>query len=619
MSNGQNNVIIKNFGLANFRSFGPDLQMFGPFENVNLFIGPNNSGKSNVLRFIADFLSNACKAIVHDSPFAFDTDDRYLRTNENLLYLKFTTEFDVSNFRRRFSGYLSNSDYSTPIAQYFLERAEGQLLTYTFKSIGEPGATSFSNESLDFFTEVVREITNSMPSNTVGYDANTRIVGNMLATYYDIALPQLLNLPRIPLIPALRQITLNQQTGAYDGAGLIKVIASWINHRGKDRERKAKKDSLLSFVREVSGYPDAALTVVEGDTALEINTDGEAYPLEHVATGLHELVLLAAYCLALENSVICLEEPESHLHPTWQRALVQYLQKKTSNQYFISTHSAHIIDIPEVAVFSMFRDKGQTKVRQGIGEKTLVKSLRDLGYRASDLFQANYILWVEGPSDRLYILHWLKVAAPELIEGIHFSIMFYSGSLLKHLSVTLNQQEVEEDSEEKADSELDISDSVPEPILLRRLNQNFGLVMDSDKKSEAAPVGVKWKRINRIKNQLESDNLFAWITDGRTTENYTNGEIMTRAAELLHPDYKYITPKSVFDNAFEYFNSSGKPDYDKVKLAEKYTLLIELDSQNEIRNPEKSSFEVFACSKMGKDLVAHITRLKQAISDSQVN
>ncbi|MEZ4770015.1 MAG: hypothetical protein R2844_16480, partial [Caldilineales bacterium] len=73
--------------------------------------------------------------------------------------------------------------------------------------------------------------------------------------------------------------------------------------------------------------------------------------------------------------------------------------------------------------------------------------------RASDILQANCIIWVEGPSDRIYLKHWLRTIAPELDEGIQFSIMFYGGRLLSHLSAD--------------DAEID------EFISLRKINQNL--------------------------------------------------------------------------------------------------------------------------------------------------
>ena len=45
-------MYIEGFGFSGYRSFGEELQLFGPCTKVNLLIGQNNSGKSNVLSFL---------------------------------------------------------------------------------------------------------------------------------------------------------------------------------------------------------------------------------------------------------------------------------------------------------------------------------------------------------------------------------------------------------------------------------------------------------------------------------------------------------------------------------------------------------------------------------------
>jgi len=40
-------------GLSLYRSFGPEIQRIGPFGRINLLIGQNNVGKSNILNFIS--------------------------------------------------------------------------------------------------------------------------------------------------------------------------------------------------------------------------------------------------------------------------------------------------------------------------------------------------------------------------------------------------------------------------------------------------------------------------------------------------------------------------------------------------------------------------------------
>ena len=43
---------ITGFGIANYRSFLGEASFVHDFGKVNVFIGKNNSGKSNILRFL---------------------------------------------------------------------------------------------------------------------------------------------------------------------------------------------------------------------------------------------------------------------------------------------------------------------------------------------------------------------------------------------------------------------------------------------------------------------------------------------------------------------------------------------------------------------------------------
>src|SRR5213078_1288701 len=123
-----------------------------------------------------------------------------------------------------------------------------------------------------------------------------------------------------------------------------------------------------------------------------------------------------------------------------QRRLVALLRegKNDARQVAIATHSAHMIDAADTVV--AVRLGGGRSSLAVVGDHQLFEALRTLGYRASDLLQTNCIVWVEGPSDRIYLLHWLKAVAPDLIEGVDFSIVFYGGALLARLSAKLAEE-----------------------------------------------------------------------------------------------------------------------------------------------------------------------------------
>lgn len=52
-------ILIPNLAIAGYRSFGRKPQYFERFAKVNIFIGQNNAGKSNVLRFLHEIYPQA--------------------------------------------------------------------------------------------------------------------------------------------------------------------------------------------------------------------------------------------------------------------------------------------------------------------------------------------------------------------------------------------------------------------------------------------------------------------------------------------------------------------------------------------------------------------------------
>lgn len=127
-------------------------------------------------------------------------------------------------------------------------------------------------------------------------------------------------------------------------------------------------------------------------------------PLEDCGTGIGQvLAMLYVIVSSEEPKVIIIDEPNSFLHPSASRKLVEIFKKYNQHQYIISTHSPELItaaDADQILLLTL-NEQGQTQVREI--DKTISNGMRDIleniGSKLSDVFGYESILWVEGSTE----------------------------------------------------------------------------------------------------------------------------------------------------------------------------------------------------------------------------
>jgi predicted ATP-dependent endonuclease of OLD family len=211
------------------------------------------------------------------------------------------------------------------------------------------------------------------------------------------------------------------------------------------------------------------------------------------------------------------------------------------------------MNTPEAAIFHVCLNRSN-KEKGVYSEVELIDTdcgkssiCADLGYCASDILQANCIIWVEGPSDRIYLNHWIKHQAPALVEGVDYAIMFYGGRLLSHLTA--------EDS---------VDEDVDDFISLCRLNRYIAIVIDSDKKNDKTPINVTKER---IRNEFDKGSGFTWITEGREIENYIDSDIFKKAATKISGKDGSVFLTEEYDDRMTYIVDNKSRELNKIKLA----------------------------------------------------
>lgn len=532
-------VIIKNLAIAGYRSFGQSPQYFDRFSKINLLIGRNNAGKSNFIRFLSEIYP---KSEERKSPHEYDPLARHLPGNPPML-IGVGDEIEDGEVALREDHRLMENKKNSQIKNLtsnvfakiykFKKDFDKTNLCWTLSDVNS------GRDMSEIWVKAVNQIDDWDVENL--WSSLTGMRGGGRVRDWD---PEIIKAAQskpvsanITVIPAIRQIgAKGTNSEGFDGNGIIERLARLQNPSVHDQMLRARFQEITDFLRNVTESPEATIEVPYERDTINVHMDGKTLPLDSLGSGIHEVIILAVAATVLSNHVVCIEEPELHLNPILQRKLMWYLSKHTSNQYFITTHSAALMDTPGAEIYHIRLHNGSSNVERVTSDSQKSNVCEDLGYHPSDLLQANCIIWVEGPSDRIYLNFWIHSMNQDLIEGVHYSIMFYGGRLASHLSIA--------ESDGKADNF----------ILLRKLNRRGMIVIDSDRSSKNASINSTKQR---LEEEFNAGPGHAWITSGREIENYLPAEKLVMAIKSTSPNATVLTDMGKYKNCLKIKGQRG--------------------------------------------------------------
>lgn len=398
---------ISSIQIKNYRSIS-DAEL--SLQDMTVILGKNNEGKSNILmavnvaistlqihaaikrRRISYRLRQDNESYDWDRDFPVDKKKGYKKNKKTRFILDFTLdEKEIDEFRKKIGHHLNGS---------------------------LPIQIEYSNDN-NAIIKVVKPGKGSKPLNEKSKEVCKYIAEHIEFNYIPAVrtVEHSMDIINMQISDRLRKERENRE---YQSAlGKIKELELNIVKKLSE-EIKTSLNDFLPNLKDVSLQTSEDLGLLirhRQDYSLMVN-DGNQTDLLSKGDGVKSLVALSLLknkkTIPNTASVIAIEEPESHLHPSAIEVLRKTIIALSKNsQVIVSTHNPQFVNRNDIDS-NIIVDDGNAKKASNIREIREV-----LGVKLSDnLYGARLILFVEGSTDRKILLPLLEKKSSKLKKAI---------------------------------------------------------------------------------------------------------------------------------------------------------------------------------------------------------
>lgn len=396
---------IREYRVLNYKGFRDTGWLeFGP--RFNVIVGENNSGKTALLETMR---FRSCASQPHrsaDKPrgTALDPHSHFQSQIEvsgtelkammiAVGTIRFPLPFDA---RSDVNGHI-RSVFAKPNIELSLDTIGGD----SSKPLKYPAHGLFPRPASNFlWTELIQTPDRQDFVNNGGVGGQVDEIGRVFDANYERSIyvfrAQRFNLGTSPVS--------DSDVLAPDGANLPAVLSLMQGNPARYERFNAHVRSIFPSIKQISVVPQGGglnVRVWSIDTTTE--RDDLAIRLEESGTGVSQALAILYVAMTRTGNVIVVDEPNSFLHPGAAKKLIQILKIYDANQYIISTHSPELIAVADPSTVQLVRWNGKEGVVEQLDHKSLSHMSRVLsavGATLSDVFGADRIVWVEGPTER---------------------------------------------------------------------------------------------------------------------------------------------------------------------------------------------------------------------------
>ena len=480
-------MYISKIQITNFRGFN-DTVTIEFNEGVNVLIGANNCGKSNLIKALSlifgakdkklatdDFNKNTTIQKLKESPpkvqisvFIKESDNEGLYSDDlvivstcltklekpyeaRLTYEFYLPEKELKDYKDEMDSVSSDNidDYWKVIRNYFIRK-------YTYKIYaGDPEhKTVVDSDALnkfDFqFLDAIRDVERDM------FTGKNTLLKEVLDFFMDYDIKTDTTKTKIEKTAAIKE---KKKTFSGKAAELIKSL--------QDR-MKVGKSQILKYAEKTGASFGNAIPNFEGDivdselySALKLIVEYETgikLPATHNGLGYNNLIYISLLLAKMQKDasgeylggnakifpILAIEEPEAHLHPAMQYKFLRFLKEnrqKEVKQIFITTHSPNItaaVGLDEIIALNI---DGKGSFNMGYpgkvfgdspeGKNSKAYVSRFLDVTKSDMLFSKGVIFVEGITEQL-LISILAEKNKKGLEENHIAVINVGGRYFDH-------------------------------------------------------------------------------------------------------------------------------------------------------------------------------------------
>lgn len=368
-------------------------------EGFTSFIGPNNSGKSSILKFLYEFRStfelfssvNSLRQRFNNDSIGFSllgVSDKYeVLNNNNSRPLTVRIEIKPDD---ESDNYISGVIF-TANREPHNQMNYRLLCGSNFIQVNPQSEPPYINKNGITYLKIL--IDDKVEVFNPQYLLN--FMSDMLNTLY---------------IAPFRNAINDGAAQYFDmkiGTSFVDQWNGWKN--GGSREQSEKAIDTQDYIRNLFGYRTLEINAAQDTKSLNIVINSKSYKLNDLGAGFAQFILVFGNAAIKKPSYIFIDEPESNLHPSLQVRFLTNLESFASKGVVFATHSIGLARaLATSSIYSCQMQQEKSIVKQFESMPNCAEFLRDMGFYSFKTMGFEKLLFVEGLSDMRVIQQFLR-------------------------------------------------------------------------------------------------------------------------------------------------------------------------------------------------------------------